>query len=80
MAYLRQLRAFNSGGLLGDITPFRSTRANYSSFGTYDWKWIFVCSVYMQVQVRGGTRDFYRVSPAQGYNCDQLRVARGSPA
>jgi hypothetical protein len=34
----------------------------------------------MQVLDRGGKRDFYRVSPGQGFFSDTLHVARGTAA
>jgi ABC-type branched-subunit amino acid transport system substrate-binding protein len=87
MEYLRNLKDFDAGGLQGAVTPFRSTRVDCSggcgSFGgkgVYNFKWIFACNVGLQVQDRNGKRDFFRVNPAQGYACDELRVARGKPA
>ena len=88
MEYLRKLENFDAGGLQGPITPFRSTRVDCSSGcgsfagrGTYNFKWIFNCNVALQVLDRGGKRDFFRVSPAQGYTCDpNLKVVRGKAA
>ena len=89
MTYLRGLKDFTGAGLMGPVTPFQSTRVNcasgcgnFTGHGTYDFKWIFVCSVGLQVQDRNGVRDFYRVGPSTGYSCDTLRVApgRGVPA
>lgn len=87
MDYLRNLKDFDAGGLQGPITPFRSTRVDCSSGcgsfkgrGVYNFKWIFNCSVGVQVQDRNGKRDFYRVNPPQGYFCDTAHVVRGKPA
>jgi hypothetical protein len=87
MDYARNLKDFDAGGLQTPITPFRSTRVdcssgcgNFAGRGTYNFKWIFACNVSLQIQDRGGKRDWYRVFPAQGYDCDTLRVVRGKPA
>jgi hypothetical protein len=87
MTYLRNLKGFDGGGLLGALTPFQSTKVtcngdcgSFSPRGTFNFKWIFVCSVTMRVTARNGKIDFYRVQPAQGYACDTLRVVRGKPA
>jgi hypothetical protein len=83
MQQLRATKDFTGGGLLGGVTPFRSTRARCSgdcgSFQgnhTWDWKWIANCTVSVRVQGNGWVRD----NPAQGFACDQLQVARGTPA
>lgn len=76
--YLHALKGFNAGGLIGDITPFRTTRATYMST-TFDWKWIFVCAVTMQVSPSGGSVQFVRVAPKQGYSCDEMKIARSDP-
>jgi hypothetical protein len=80
------LANFNAGGLIGAVTPFKSTRVNcssgcgnFSGRGTYDFKWIFTCNAYLRVGVQNGKRDFYRYDHA-GYKCDTLHVARGTPA
>jgi ABC-type branched-subunit amino acid transport system substrate-binding protein len=87
MDYLRNLKDYDAAGLQGPVTPFRSTRVdcsggcgNFGGHGTYNFKWIFPCNVGLQVQDRNGKRDFYRVNPASGYACDELRVARGKAA
>ena len=88
MGYARNLKNFDGGGLEGPVTPFRTTRVNcaggcgsvFPGHGIYDFKWIFNCYVFVQVQDRSGTRDFDRVAPSQGYQCDNLMVGRGSPA
>jgi Periplasmic binding protein len=87
MQHLRALQNFDAGGLFGPDTPFRTTRVNcaggcgnFSGKGVYNFKWIFVCSVGLQVADRNGVRDFYRTHPGQGYTCDSLRVVRGAPA
>jgi hypothetical protein len=77
---LRKMKDFTAGGLLGGTTPFRTTRATYSNYGTFDWKWIFNKSIAMRVEVRNGKRDFFRVNPSSGFITDTLHVARGSPA
>ena len=87
MDHLRKLKDFDGAGLQGPVTPFRTTRVdcsggcgNFRGKGTYNFKWIFTCTVTVQVQDRGGTRDFHRVHPAKGYVCDELHVARGKRA
>jgi len=89
MDYLRHLQNFTAGGLLGGITPFRSTRVKcqnncgdgFKTNGTFDFKWIFNCSIGLRVQTRDNRTDFYRYAPPSGYLCDDtLHVARGSPA
>ena len=87
MDYLHNLKDFDAGGLQGPITPFRSTRVDcssgcgsFSGHGVYNFKWIFTCSVGVQVQDRNGKRDFYRVNPSQGYFCDTAHVVRGKAA
>jgi hypothetical protein len=76
---LRKLSNFTAGGLLGGTTPFRTTRATYGSYGTFNWKWIFNRYIVMRVLDRNGKRDFYRVEPRDGFFESQLRIARGSP-
>jgi hypothetical protein len=83
MDYLRGLKDFTGGGLLGGTTPFRTTRVrcngdcgSFQGRGVYDWKWIFNCWTMMRVQ----GNDFRRVHPASGFRCDEMRVARGTPA
>ena len=87
MTALRALKGFTGAGLLSPVTPFRTTRVscsagcgNFSGHGTYDFKWVWNCGVNLQVSVRNGVRDFFRVNPGQGFACDDLRVARGAPA
>jgi ABC-type branched-subunit amino acid transport system substrate-binding protein len=77
---MRGMKDFSAGGLLGGTTPFRTTRATYSNYGTFDWKWIFNKSIVMRVETRNGKRDFYRITPASGFFSDTLHVARGTPA
>ena len=77
---LRKMKDFTAGGLLGGTTPFRTTRATYDRYGTFDWKWIFNRSISMRVLDRAGKRDFYRISPGSGFFSDTLHVARGSAA
>jgi ABC-type branched-subunit amino acid transport system substrate-binding protein len=79
MNALRRMQNFNAGGLLGGTTPFKTTRATYSRYGTFDWKWIFFRSINMRVFDRDGKRDFYRISPGSGFFTDTLHVARGTP-
>ncbi|HYZ92267.1 MAG TPA: ABC transporter substrate-binding protein [Actinomycetota bacterium] len=76
---LHGMKNFTGGGLLGGTTPFRTTRATYGSFGTFNWKWIFDKSVIMRVADRNGKRDFYRVGPSTGFLTNVIHVARGSP-
>jgi ABC-type branched-subunit amino acid transport system substrate-binding protein len=76
---LRAMRDFNGAGLLGDVTPFRRTKVNYSSYGTFDWKWIFNSSIGMRVVQSGSSRSFKRLNPPSGFLVDTLKVARGSP-
>lgn len=78
MNALRKMKDFNAGGLLGGTTPFKTTRATYDRYGSFNWKWIFNRSISMRVLDRGGKRDFYRVSPATGFFTDTLHVARGT--
>lgn len=80
MNALRKMKDFTAGGLLGGTTPFRTTRATFDQYGTYDWKWIFNRYTILRVLDRNGKRDFYRVSPDRGFSQSELRVARGSPA
>lgn len=87
MEYLRNLKDFTAGGLIGAQTPFRSTRVacngdcgSFSPRGVFDFKWIFHCWAMLRISDRDGKRDFYRHMPAEGYTCDELRIARGSPA
>jgi ABC-type branched-subunit amino acid transport system substrate-binding protein len=79
MNALRTMQNFTAGGLLGGTTPFKTTRATYGKYGTFDWKWIFYRSISMRVEDRNGKRDFYRISPASGFFTDTLHVARGRP-
>jgi hypothetical protein len=79
MNALHKMKDFNAGGLLGGTTPFRTTRATFDRYGTYDWKWIFNRYVIMRVLDRNGKRDFYRISPGKGYFSNDLHVARGTP-
>lgn len=83
MQQLRATKDFTGGGLLGGVTPFRSTRVrcngdcgSFQANATWDWKWIANCTVSVRVQGNGWVRD----NPAQGFACDQLQVARGTPA
>jgi hypothetical protein len=48
----------------------------FSGQGVYDWKWIFNCWVMMRVS----GNDFHRITPPSGFNCDEMHIARGSPA
>ena len=79
MDALHKMSNFTAGGLLGGTTPFKTTRATYGNFGTFDWKWIFNKYVVMRVLDRNGKRDFYRVGPADGFLANEIHVARGSP-
>jgi hypothetical protein len=79
MSALRRMKDFTAGGLLGGTTPFRRTRVTYSSYGTFDWKWLFNHSVIVRVGDRGGKRDFYRIDPESGFAVETLKVARGTP-
>jgi ABC-type branched-subunit amino acid transport system substrate-binding protein len=76
---LHAMTNFTGGGLLGGTTPFKTTRATYGSYGTFNWKWIFDKSVIMRVSDRNGKRDFYRVGPSKGFLANVIHVARGSP-
>lgn len=78
MDALHKMQNFTGAGLLGGTTPFRTTKATFDPYGTYDWKWIFNRSIAMRVLDRGGKRDFYRIGPS-GFATDTLHVARGSP-
>ena len=85
--YWHKKQGYTAGGLLGAITPFKSTRVdcsggcgNFAGKGVYNFKWIFTCSVMLRVENRNGKVDFYRHTPATGYSCDTLQVARGKPA
>jgi hypothetical protein len=75
---LHHLERFTAGGLVGGTTPFRTTRATFGRYGTFDWKWIFNYSIAMRVLDRDGKRDFYRVNPADGFFQDTIKVARGT--
>lgn len=80
MSHLRKLSDFNSGGLLGAVTPFRTTRVTFGRYGAFDWKHVFNCTVALRVEKRGGTLDFHRANPSgPGFFCDATRVARGTP-
>jgi substrate-binding family protein len=86
MTYLRGLRNFTGGGLLGRISPFKCTRANDNargnrSLGTYCWKWIFTDTITVRVEsTKADLSSFRRIRPSSGYAPDTLRVARGTPA
>ena len=88
MDYWRGAKDYDGGGLLGAVTPFRTTRVdcrdgcgNFGGHGTYDFKWITPCIVLVRVVAHGGNLDDWRrVEPAQGYQCDQLHVVWGKPA
>lgn len=80
MDSLRNMKDFTAGGLLGGTTPFRTTRATFERYGTYDWKWIFNTWVIMRVIERNGKLDFYRITPDEGFSRSDIHVARGSPA
>jgi len=81
MDYLRNVKDFNAGGLVGPNTPFRTTKVrcgdcgslNYS--GTFDFKHIGNCTISVRVQ----GNDFVRDGPP-GFACDTIKVARGEPA
>lgn len=79
LASLHEMENFTGGGLLGGTTPFRTTKATFDPYGTYDWKWIFNRYVAMRVGDRNGKRDFYRIAPGEGFASSQLHVARGTP-
>jgi hypothetical protein len=79
MSALRSMKNFTGGGLLGGTTPFQRTKASFGNYGDFAWKWIFYKSIGLQVQRRGSTIDFYRVSPPSGFLSDTLHVARGTP-
>lgn len=79
MDALHKMQNFTGAGLLGGTTPFRTTKATFEPYGTYDWKWIFNRFVAMRVLDRNGKRDFYRVGPSKGFAESALHVARGSP-
>jgi hypothetical protein len=78
MDALHKMQNFTGAGLLGGTTPFRTTKATFEPYGTYDWKWIFNRSIAMRILDRDGKRDFYRIGPS-GFLNDTLHVARGSP-
>jgi hypothetical protein len=78
MSALRRMQDFAGGGLLGGTTPFKRTKATFSNFGTFDWKWIFFRSVALKVEKRGGKTDFFRTNPGSGFLNDTLHVARGT--
>jgi hypothetical protein len=80
MSYLKALKDFTAGGLLGGTTPFATTRASYGSYGCFDWKWIFAASVALRVE--GDESDplqrWHRVNPTgSGFFHDTLHIARG---
>lgn len=77
---LRKMKGFTAGGLLGGTTPFKTTRATYDRYGTFNWKWIFNASVAMRVVEKNGKRDFVRLNPKSGFFRDVLRIARGTAA
>jgi hypothetical protein len=79
MGALRGMKDFTAGGLLGGTTPFRRTRVAYSTYGTFDWKWLFNHSTLIRVLDRGGRRDFYRIDPESGFAVETLKVVRGTP-
>jgi hypothetical protein len=76
---LRKMTNFTAGGLLGGTSPFRTTRATFERYGTFNWKWIFNRWVIMRVLERNGKLDFYRVGPSKGFGESDLHIARGSP-
>jgi hypothetical protein len=78
MKALHAMKDFSAGGLLGGTTPFKTTRATFDRYGSFDWKWIFFRSINMRVLDRGGKRDFYRISPGTGFFTDTLHVGRGT--
>ena len=64
MDYCRGAKDFDGGGLLGAVTPFRTTRVdcregcgNFGGHGTYDFKWITPCIVLVRVVAHGGNLD-----------------------
>jgi ABC-type branched-subunit amino acid transport system substrate-binding protein len=81
MEYLRNVKDFSAGGLVGPVTPFKTTKVrcgdcgslNYS--GVFAFKHIFNCSISMRVQ----GNDLVRDGPP-GFACDVIHVARGEPA
>ncbi len=79
MDALHKTQNFTGAGLLGGTTPFRTTKATFDPYGTYNWKWIFNRYIVMRVLDRNGKRDFYRVEPGEGFSESALHVARGSP-
>jgi hypothetical protein len=78
MEFLRGLQDFNAGGLLGGVSPFRTTEAYAQGYGTWNWKWIFFRSI--AVRVLGNEQDqlqrWHRINPASGFFTDTLHVAR----
>ncbi len=78
MDALHGMKDFSGGGLLGGTTPFKRTKATFSNFGTFDWKWIFSRSVAMRVEKHGSKTDFFRTNPSSGFLNDTLHVARGT--
>lgn len=76
---LRNMKDYTAAGLLGGTTPFRTTRATFDRYGTYDWKWIFYRSIALRVLDRNGRTDFTRLTPQTGFFEDTLKVARGAP-
>jgi len=79
MDALRKMQDFNGGGLLGGTTPFKRTKATFSNYGDFAWKWIFYRSVGLRVEKHGSKTDFYRINPSSGFLNDTLHVARGTP-
>jgi hypothetical protein len=79
MDALRSMKDFTGGGILGGTTPFQRTKATFSPYGDFAWKWIFFRSVGLRVEKHGSTVDFFRTDPASGFFSDTLHVARGTP-
>jgi branched-chain amino acid transport system substrate-binding protein len=78
MTYLRGVKDFGAGGLLGGVTPFRTTRTYAQGYGTWSWKWIFFRSI--AVRVLGNESNYlyrwHRIRPSAGFFSDTLHVAR----
>jgi len=76
---LRSMRNFTGGGLLGGTTPFRTTRATYSDYGPFNWKWLFNRGIVERIVRRNGKPVYARAYPTGGFYDDVMHVARGTP-
>jgi substrate-binding family protein len=78
MGFLKRLKGFDAGGLIGGTTPFACTFAAYGSYGRFCWKWIFASTVAVKVTCGSPHLScFRRINPRSGFFRDRLHVARG---